>query len=84
MTPRRFYLLKGHTAAKLGEPGLASAWWGKQQAMPGTALPATFPHRAALAALNYVALEDLDGADIEELQQVGLSRGQAAAVIAAL
>ena len=84
MTPRRFYLLKGHTAAKLGEPGLASAWWGKQQAMPGTALPATFPHQAALAALNYVALEDLEDATVEELQQAGLSLGQAAAVIAAL
>lgn len=84
MTPRRWYLLKGHAAELVGDHGLAAAWFGKQQELPGTPLPDTFPHRAALVARQYLALEDLEEATAEELQQVGLTYAQAAAVIAAL
>ncbi len=82
--PRRYYLLKGREAQCRGDSGIASAWYAKQLEQPGTTLDAAFPHKAALAAQHYVAVEDLDGATIEELQQAGLTAAQAAIVLAAI
>lgn len=82
--PRRLYLLKAREARRRGDSGLASAWFAKQLEQPGTALGANFPHKAALAAQGYVAVEDLAGATIEELQLAGLTSAQAAAALAAI
>jgi hypothetical protein len=81
---RRAYLLKGQIARRLGDSGMASAWFGKQIEQPGTALAVDFPHKAALEAQGYRAVEDLDGATTEELQAAGLTSAQAAAVLAAI
>ncbi|MFO7178986.1 MAG: hypothetical protein DIU78_009830 [Pseudomonadota bacterium] len=83
-TIRRFYLAKRHAAHELCDLALEALWRGKQEAEPGAALPVTFPMRGELAALGYTAVEDLDGADVEELARLGLSRKDAAAVMAAL
>jgi hypothetical protein len=72
-------------AASRQEADRASVWHGLQEAEPGTPLPAEFPHRATLAAAGYTAMEDLDGADVDELVDlVGLRRAEATSVIAAM
>ncbi len=81
---RRFYLLKRLEAARLGEESLESVWMSKQLAEAGTALAATFPSVTTLASAGYVAVEDVDGATVEELQLAGLSTREADAVLAAL
>lgn len=83
---RRYYLTKVYTSKVGGEVGAQAVWQGKQAAESGTALPATIPHQADLAALvpSYTALEDLTGSSVDELVKVGLSRVKAQAVITAL
>lgn len=81
---RRYYLLKGLEAERKGDRALASTWKRKQLDEGGTALEPSFPHRARLVAAGYVAVEDLVGATIEELQLIGLFRNEADAVLAAL
>lgn len=81
-TVRRYYLKKRFFARQqLDEEGL---WIGKQEAEPGVALPATFPHIADLTGFGYTTIEDLDGADEFELTCVGLSTIEAKAVLVAL
>lgn len=81
---RRYYLLKRFAARDAGESNLALTWRAEQLAQPGTDLPVGFPSKAALEAIGYVAVEDLDGATCEELaEEVGLNERQALAVIAA-
>lgn len=80
---RRYYLLKRLYARRLAEDS-ERIWQAKQEAEPGTLLPAAFPHRAELAAVGYTTAADLDGADADELTEtVGLSTREADAVIAA-
>jgi hypothetical protein len=55
-----------------------------QEAQPGTELAEDFPSRADLAALGYTTVEDLDGADQDELVRAGLKPNQAKKIIAAL
>ncbi len=82
---RRYCLLKAYAADAVGEIELSMLWLGKQRAIAGTALDADFPHLTTLDAADYTTTEDLDGATEEELQtNAGLSRSQAAAVLAAL
>lgn len=81
---RRYYLRKRLRAAEVGDDALASTWQHKQEAETGTALPTTFPHAEALAALGYTTTEDLDGADVDELVCAGLKRRQAEDAIGAL
>jgi hypothetical protein len=83
---RRFYLTKVFEAKQEQRPSLQAIWQGKQAAIAGTALPATIPHQADLAALapSYTVLEDLTGSTADELVKVGLSRVKAQAVITAL
>lgn len=84
LQPRRWYLLQAQWARDTFQEGLASLLYGKQQEQPGTPLPANFPFRAALIAANYTALEDITGANADELvRAVGLSGRDAATVIAA-
>lgn len=80
---RRFYLLKRQAAAALDEP-LAETWQAKQEAEPGTALPADFPDLEVLVAAGYSAVEDLDGAEAQELVDLGLAPHRADAVLLAL
>jgi hypothetical protein len=81
---RRYYLLKRLECARRADDVMASTWQGKQEGEPGSALSSTFPHRAKLLALGYGTTEDLAGATTEELQQSGLTKAEAAAVLAAL
>jgi len=81
---RRFYLLKRLAAAQQGDESLESLWAGKQLAESGTALGSDYPSVTTLAAAGYVAVEDVDGATVEELQLAGLSTREADAVLAAL
>jgi hypothetical protein len=80
---RRYYLLKRLEAARRYDGALASAWAGKQEGEPGTALAEDFPYRSRLVAVGYSAIEDLDGATTEELEQSGFTSREASAVIAA-
>lgn len=51
---------------------LEAVWKYKQEAQPGTALPATFPFLADLALSGYTTREDLNGADEYELKRIAL------------
>jgi len=79
-TPRRYFLLARQNA---WDEGVAAVWRAKQEAQPGTALPESFPARAALAAAGYTTVEDLDGANESELSGAGLSTREARDVISA-
>lgn len=69
-TPRRFYLRKAANAFTQGLCGLGAAWRAKQLEQPGIDLPADFPYLSQLITAGYVAVEDLDGADVIELVRV--------------
>lgn len=81
-TARRFYLHR--RIEERQQDGDEQVWQAKQEAQPGTALATTFPFRAALSACGYTTVEDLDGADVNELVRAGLTRSQALDIIAAL
>ena len=80
---RRYCLQKRRQARQQGDTALEVVWQAKQEAEPGTDLGANFPNLTALAALGYTTTEDLDGADVDELESAGLTRRQAEATIAA-
>lgn len=84
-SPRRYYLLKRLEAGRLQEPEMAGVWRSKQEAQSSTPLPVDFPLLSQLAAVGYTAVEDLDGADEDELTRapLSLSTRDAAAVLAA-
>jgi hypothetical protein len=81
---RRYYLAKRHAALDNGDKALELVWEGKQLAEPGEALPTDFPYAARLIALGYVALEDLAGADAEELTDQGFTSRESTEILAAL
>ena len=81
---RRYYLGKRREARLSGQKAHELTWQAKQEAEPGTALAANFPARAALVAAGYTTTADLDGADVDELRDAGLSTRDAEAAIAAL
>ena len=83
-SPRRYYLHKRIAARQGLTEDLETVWQAKQEAEAGTALAATFPHRAALVAVGYSTAEDLDGADVEELRRAGFTIRQAQEIIGAL
>ena len=60
---------------------MAAVWQAKQEAEPGTDLPADFPSLSALQAAGYSTDTDLDGADLTELRAAGLSNRAAQAVL---
>jgi hypothetical protein len=78
--PRRYYLLKSQVP-EAEDSGLREVWWAKQAATPAVAIPANFPHQAALAAIRYTTWHDIDGATVDELIVAGLPRQTAQAVI---
>lgn len=81
---RRYYLHK-RLEARLyqGESDAELVWAGKQEAQPGTALADSFPFLTELGQLGYSKVEDLDGADEDELVRAGLTTNQARRVLAA-
>jgi hypothetical protein len=82
---RRHRLLKWKAALALGDDELAAVWHAKFLATPAvTLLPVGFPSLVTLGAGGYVALDDVTGADADELvANAGLTRTQANAVVAA-
>jgi hypothetical protein len=82
--PRRYCLLKSRALDANDMRELAAAFRGKQDAITGTPLPGGVPHQAALAAARYTTVEDLDGADVDELVDQGFPRAHALAVIRSL
>lgn len=81
---RRYLLHKRRLAREAGDWALVNVWQAKQEAEPGSALGASVPHQTALEPLGYTTAEDLDGADVDELESAGLTRRQAEDVIGAL
>jgi hypothetical protein len=79
---RRRYCLRKRQAydARDEESGY---WKGKQEAEPGTALPADFPFLSELEELGYTTEPDLDGADADELVRLGMRARDAETVIEA-
>jgi hypothetical protein len=83
LSPRRYYLLKWRGLEDVCEHELALLFMAKQAEIAGTALPSDFPGRAALSAAGYTALEDVRGAEVEELVSAGLDEQTAERAIAA-
>ncbi len=83
-SPRRYYLLHRRDALLSNQLGLAGVWRANQEAQPGTPLPQAFPRLEQLAAAGYTTKEDLDGADVVELRDAGLSPRDATTVLAAM
>lgn len=84
LSPRRYYLLKWRGLEDLCEHGLALVFKAKQTEIAGTALPSDFPGRAALIAAGYTAIEDVTGADEDELVDAGLDEEAAAKAVEAV
>lgn len=80
---RRFYLLKRFASEGSGDE-IEQVWRAKQEAIPGSPLPSSFPLRERLSSVGYSTFEDLTGADTRELRRRGFARDEAEAVIAAL
>ena len=82
---RRYYLLKAFAAGDACDGAMQSAWLGKQQSEPGTSLADDFPARSRLVAAGYSCVEDIYGADVNELRKrAGLTQREADAALAAL
>lgn len=80
---RRFYLHKWIWALRSFD-NTAAVWRSKQEALPGVALAATFPHLSKLTECGYTTEEDLDGADEAELLAVGFTTTETEQILAAL
>jgi hypothetical protein len=80
-TPRRYFLAKRLWNQRYGESELAGVFRAKQEAEPGTTLPATFGLVARLSDAGYTTVEDLDGADDCELQDAGFTAREAASIL---
>lgn len=82
---RRFLVSAIRTAKATGLPAVAAVLINQHAERPGTALGADFPMRAKLALSFYTAVEDLEGADADELiRGAGLTAYEAKAVIGAM
>jgi hypothetical protein len=81
---RRYYLLERLAACARDDFAIASVFRAKQEAEPATPLPADFPSRAVLVAAGYSTVEDINGADLEELQCARLTTKQAVTVLTEL
>ena len=81
---RRYYLLERLAACEREDFAIASVFRAKQEAEAATALPVDFPSRAALVAAGYTTVEDIHGADLQELQCADLTTKQAETVLTAI
>ncbi len=84
-TPRRYHLLKSRALDAFEEQGLAAAFRNRQYRGCGVRLPDNFPELAKLALARYVTVEDLDGANADEIAAAtGLNLKTAERVVHAL
>ncbi len=92
-THRRYELLKARRMRDWLYPMLKGAFYTKQNEAWGVSFPDTFPDLVRLRAARYFLIEDLWGADIDEVvvetslalaPKPGLTRREAAAVLNAL
>lgn len=85
---RRILLLQAFEMDRAEEKGLSTSLRGQLRTMPGTPLPLSTPARAKFTApaVAYLAIEDFDGASVDELVMnvPALTRAEAAAALAAL
>jgi hypothetical protein len=81
---RRYYLLERLAADARYDYSIGSVFRAKQEAEAATALPSDFPSLSILVAAGYSTIQDVDGADVEELQCAGLTTKQAEAALTAL
>ncbi|MEN6535495.1 MAG: hypothetical protein ABFD89_17660 [Bryobacteraceae bacterium] len=79
---RRYYLARYRHLKSIRDDRWRE-WEGKHLETPGTPLATDFPHRASLVAIGYVALEDFEGATVDELLEAGLTLAASRAAIAA-
>jgi len=80
-TLRRYLLLQAADAVARLDMGLASILWGRQEAEPGTLIPANTPAYAELIANHYKTVEDIDGSNPAELTKLaGISARDAQAI----
>lgn len=87
-TFRRYRQQKALEAARRGETGVAAAFKAKQEASPGTPLPADFVNAKVHEALTtaqpvaYSTYEDLNGASVDELVAInGIGRKTAEKIL---
>lgn len=83
-THRRYCLLKRLAAKAQQWTAIEAVWQGKQEAEPGDSLPLDFPLRARLVTAGYSTVQDLNGADAEELQDACFTARESAIIFAAL
>lgn len=81
---RRYCFLKHLQLEALDEEDQADVWDAKRKAIPGTDIDDMFPGCVQLRAAGYLATEEVQGADADELSEVGLDSSQIDAVFAAL
>lgn len=81
---RRYYLLERLAARRREDFAMSSVFRAKQEAEAATPLPIDFPSRAPLVAAGYSTVEDINGADIEELLCAKLTTKQAETVLTEL
>ena len=81
---RRYYLLKRLAARVSGDSALELTWQSKQEGEGGIGLPPDLPSYTTLVAAGYSTVQDLDGADTDELASIGIRNRQADRVFAAL
>lgn len=80
-SPRRYYLLK-RLITEGRDESIEAQWHAKQIEVAGTALPPSFPYLSLLGTY-YTTVEDLNGANLRELRDFGLTKKQAEAVLEA-
>jgi hypothetical protein len=83
---RRYYLRKRLYYSRVEEDeGQASVWRSKQESEPGTALSSDFPYQEMLVNAGYSTLEDIDGADADELCEIaGFTASMAITILSAV
>lgn len=81
---RRYYTLKIRQAVRNKCSGLEAAWRAERETIPWPDLPSGFPARDKLLAENYQTVRDLDGAELDELLNIGLTTAEAEAVLTAM
>lgn len=82
---RRYLLLKRATQKALGNSHMEGVWRAAQEAvLPATPLPTNFPYLSVISIAGYTTREDLNGADVHEVERVAkISHQDAVVVIAA-
>lgn len=80
-SPRRYHFLRERERRRTAETGPADAFRGQRLAATGTALPVGFPSRTVLLAAGVLAVEEVQGAGLDELRSYGLTLRAAEAVL---